>query len=110
MASLIYSNIKQLTIMIACVHIMDVIIFQKIIAGISPSKTFVYVMPTFSDRGVGVMEASVLVVYNAFTSQLSIFCMMHTLLQSQNHTRVSKGRPFLCYVHKQDMDSVFWVF
>ena len=34
MASLIYFNFKQLTIMIACVHIMDVIIFQKIIAGI----------------------------------------------------------------------------
>ena len=34
MASLIYFNIKQLTIMIACVHIMDIIIFQKIIAGI----------------------------------------------------------------------------
>ena len=60
-------------------------------------------MPTFSDRGVGVREASVLVVYVAFTSQLSIFCMVHTLLQSQNHTRVSKGRPFLCYVHKQDI-------
>ena len=25
------------------------------------------------------------------------------LLQSQNHTRVSKGRPVLCYVHKQDI-------
>ena len=64
MASQIYFNVKQLTIMIACVHIMDVVIFQKIIAGIiiSALKTFVYVMPTFSDRGVGVREASVLVV------------------------------------------------
>ena len=62
MASLIYFNIKQLTIMIACVHIMDGIISQKIIAGISALKTCVYVMPTFSDRGVGVREAIVLVV------------------------------------------------
>ena len=52
MASLIDVNIKQLTIMIACVHIMDVTIFQNIIAG----------MPTLSDRAVGVMEASILVV------------------------------------------------
>ena len=53
MASLIDFNIKQLTIMIACVHIMEVIMFQKIIAGIyiSALKTFVHVMPTFSDRG-----------------------------------------------------------
>ena len=29
---------------------------------ISALKTFVYVMPTFSNRGVGVREASVLVV------------------------------------------------
>ena len=62
MASLIYFNIKQSTIMIACVHIMDVIIFQKIIAYIPALETFVYVMPTFSDRGVGVRKASVLVV------------------------------------------------
>ena len=60
---MIYFNIKQLTIMIACVHIMDVIIFQKIIAGIYLRYiSFLYVMPTFSDRGVGVREASVLVV------------------------------------------------
>ena len=63
MASLIYFYIKQLTIVIDCVHIMDVMIFQKIIAGIiSALKTFVYVMPIFSDRGVGVREASILVV------------------------------------------------
>ena len=49
MASLIDFNIKQLTIMI---DIMDVIIFQNIIAGIYFAlKMFVYFMPTFSDRG-----------------------------------------------------------
>ena len=34
MANPIDFNIKQLTIMLACMHIMDVIIFQNIIAGI----------------------------------------------------------------------------
>ena len=34
MANLIDFNIIQLAIMIACVHIMDVIIFKKIVAGI----------------------------------------------------------------------------
>ena len=35
MAILIHFNFKQLTILIACVHIMDVIIFPNILAGIS---------------------------------------------------------------------------
>ena len=48
---LFHRNINQLAIMIACGHIMDVIIFLKMVAGISALKTFVYVMPTFSDRG-----------------------------------------------------------
>ena len=52
MANLIDFNINQLAVMIACVHIMDVIIFQKMVAGIYlPLKKFVYFMPTFSDRG-----------------------------------------------------------
>ena len=34
MANLIDFNIIQLAIMVACVHIMDVIIFQKMVAGI----------------------------------------------------------------------------
>ena len=34
MANLIDFNINQLAVMIACVHIMDVIIFQKMVAGI----------------------------------------------------------------------------
>ena len=53
-ANLIDFNINQLAIclMIACMHIMDVIIFQNVVAGIYIcSKTFVYVMPTFSDIG-----------------------------------------------------------
>ena len=35
MANLIDFNINQLAVMIACVHIMDVIIFQKMVAGMS---------------------------------------------------------------------------
>ena len=34
MANLIDFNINQLAVMIACVHIMDVIIFQKMVASI----------------------------------------------------------------------------
>ena len=34
MANLIDFNIKHLAVMVACVHIMDVIIFQKMVAGI----------------------------------------------------------------------------
>ena len=34
MANLIDFNINQLAVMVACVHIMDVIIFQKMVAGI----------------------------------------------------------------------------
>ena len=45
-------NINQLAVMIACVHIMDVIIFPKDVSQyISALKKFVYFMPTFSDRG-----------------------------------------------------------
>ena len=34
MANLIDFNINQLAVMVACVHIMDVIIFKKMVAGI----------------------------------------------------------------------------
>ena len=34
--------------------------------------------------------------------------MVHTLLQSHNHTCVSKGRPFLCYVHEQDICILYY--
>ena len=62
MAKLIDCNIKQLTIMIAFVHIIDVVIFLKDHSRyISALNTFVYVMPNFC-IGVGVREVSTLVV------------------------------------------------
>ena len=52
MANEIDGKSKQLAIMIVRVHIMDVIIFQNTLAGkISSLKTFVYCMPTLTNRG-----------------------------------------------------------
>ena len=52
MANLIDFNINQFSVMIPCVHIMDVYTFPKDGSRyISALKKFVYFMPTFSDRG-----------------------------------------------------------
>ena len=55
-------------------------------------------------------EASILVVYNVFTSQLSIFYIVHTILQAQNHTLVSKGRHLALRSQTRPIHPVFEVF
>ena len=59
-ANLIDFNIKQFTIMIACVHILDVVIFQNIIADRPMSlllRRLCILCLLFSDS-IGVREAS----------------------------------------------------
>ena len=74
--------------------------------------SFVYFMPRIM---VGVREARILAVLNVLYFTTFFFCMVHILLQSQNHKRVSKGRRLLRYVHKQprcilDSESFFEYF
>ena len=68
----------------------------------SALKTFVYVMLTFSDRGRGKGSKCTCCLECIY---FTTFDFLHGayLLQLQNHRRVFKGRPFLCYVHKQDI-------
>ena len=92
MANLIDFNIKQLTIMIACVHIMDVIIFQKMVAGIYMpliSLCILCLLSQIGGRGNGSKHTRCLecIKFTIFS-----FCKVHIFLQSQKHTRVSKGR------------------
>ena len=111
MASLIYFNIKQLTIMIACVHIMDVIIFQKIIAGIYLLLRRVCMLCLLSrigGRGKGSKCTCCLdCIY--FTT----FDFLHgAYLTAVTEPHACVQRKTLLELHRQTrhVHSVFWVF
>ena len=104
MANLIDFNINQLAVIIACVHIMDVNIFQKMVAGIHlPLRSLCILCLHFQigGRDKGSKHTRCLESIN-FTI-FSFLCKVHTLLQSQKHTRASKGRhSFVRFTNKRD--------
>ena len=111
MAYLIDFNIKQVTIMIACVHIMDVIIFQKIIAGISlllKRLCILCLLSRIGGRGQGSKYTRCLecIYCTAFSFLDSVYISAFT----EPHERVQ--RKALLALHSQTIHihSVFWVF
>ena len=74
MANLIDLNINQLAVMIACVYIMDVIIFQKMVAGIYlplRSLCIVCLLSQIGGRGKGSKHTRCLECIN-----FTIFCFL----------------------------------
>ena len=112
MANLIDFNINQLAIMIVCVHITDVIIFQKMVAGIHlplRSLCILLLLSQIGGRCKGSKHTRCLECIN-FT-MFRVFCKVHTLLQSQKHTGVSKGRhSFVRFTNKRDTFCIQGIF
>ena len=104
MANLIDFNIKQLTIMIACVHIMDVVIFQNIIAGIYlllRRLCILCLLSRIGGRGKGGKYTCCLECIHFTTFG---FYKVHTLLQSQKLSVCpNEGASCVTFTNKTDI-------
>ena len=114
MANLIDFNINQLAIMIACVRIMDVLIFQKSVACVYLLLRRLCMLCLFSRIGVGRGKGS---------KHSRLECTYFTIFGSLQGTyitavaepnvRVQMKALLARYGHKQDrygLHYVFWVF
>ena len=109
MASLIDFNIKQLTIMIACMHIMDVIIFQNIIAGIYQLLRHLCIVCLLSriwGRGKGSKYTCCLVCI--YSTTFDVLHDAYLTAVTEPHACVQR-KAFLRYVHKQDIIYTFCI-
>ena len=113
MANLIDFNINQLAIMIAFVRIIDVIIFQKIVAGVYLLLRRLCMLCLFSrigGRGKGSKHTRLECTY------FTIFGFLqgaYITAVTEPHVRVQMKALLARYGHKQDrygLHYVFWVF
>ena len=109
--SLNHFNINLLTIMIACVHIMDVIIFQKIIACIyllSRRLCMLCLLSRLGGRGKGSKyTCSLECIY--FTTFDCLHGAYHTAV-TEPHECVQRKTLLVLRSQTRHMSSVFWVF
>ena len=113
MANLIDFNINQLAIMIACVHIMDVIIFQKMVAGIYlplRSLCIVLLLSQIGGRGKGSKRTRCLECY-VLTSQFSVFLQgAYITAVTETDGCVQRKASFVRFTNKRDTFCIQGIF
>ena len=111
MANLIDFNIIQLAIMVACVHIMDVIIFQKMVAGIYLLLRRLFMLCLLSrigGRGKGSKHTRCLEC--TYFTIVGFLQGAYITAVTEPHVRVQMKALIALWSHTRQTHYVFWFF